>query len=232
MTATPVPQVLALVDDAALARRVLEMSSAIARQLQRPLEVVYVESLPALVAAALPFARVLAHGGAQWLPLAPQDVERGYRVQEARLRELTESITLRHTVHWSMRVVRGVLPQAAFELREQSDLVFVDSAAGMPLGAALGAPFGAPVGRSREAPRSRPVITVLADASAAGRQAQRVAQQVAQALGGVLNVRQAETGAAPAATVTAGRCDLLVLPRSLAAPGMLATLVQPTLIVG
>jgi hypothetical protein len=223
MTTTPLPQVLALVDDAALARRVLEMSSAIARQLHRPLEVVYVESAPALLAASLPFAQVLAHGGAQWLPLVPQDVERGYRVQEARLRELAERITLRHTIHWTMRVIRGVLPEAAVELRAQSDLMFVDSAAGTP--------STAPYGRSRTQARGRPAITAVVDGSAAGQQAQRVAQQVAQALGGVLNLRRAEAGTL-AAVAGASRCDLLVLPSALAGAGVLAKLSQPALLVG
>jgi hypothetical protein len=223
MTIEAQQQVLALLDDAALARRALEFSSAIARQLQRPLEVVYVESAPALLAASLPFTQVLAHGAAQWLPLEPQDVERGYRAQEARLRELAERITLRHTVHWSMRIMRGALPQAAFELRAQSDLMLVGCAAGAPLSAAFGRP--------QAQPRGRPVITVVADDSAAGRQAQQVAQQVAQALGGVLGLHRAE-GVTLAAVARAGRCDLLVLPRALAAPGVLAALAQPALLVG
>jgi len=223
MTTAPLPQVLALVDDVALARRVLEMSSTIARQWHRSLEVVYVESAPALLAASLPFAQVLAHGGAKWLPLAPQDVERGYRVQEARLRDLAERITLRHTIQWSMRVMRGALPEAALELRARSDLMFVDRAAG--------APSTAPHGWSRTQAPGRPAITAVIDDSAAGEQAQRVAQQVAQALGGVLNLRRAEAGTL-AVVAGASRCDLLVLPRSLAGAGILAKLVQPALLVG
>lgn len=120
-------RVLVLLDDTAAATAAIELSSLVARQVQRPLEVVYIESASALRAAALPLARVLAPGG-DWAPLAPQDVERGYALQAARLRALTERIALRDSVCWSMRVVRGALAQAALELRAQSDLVLVGGA--------------------------------------------------------------------------------------------------------
>jgi len=122
-----------------------------------------------------------------------------------------------------MRVMRGVLPDAALELRAQSDLMFVDSAAGTP--------STAPYGWSRTQARGRPAITAVIDGSAAGQQAQRVAQQVAQALGGVLNLRRAEAGTL-VAVADASRCDLLVLPSSLAGAGVLAKLAQPALLVG
>lgn len=211
-------QVLALLDDAALARSVIEMSSAVAHQLQRPLEVIYVESAPALLAAALPFAQVLAHGGACWQPLAPQDVERGYLAQAARLRELAERIAVQRSVRWSMRVMRGQLQQVALELHAQSDLMLVGPAPA-PAAAAL-------VSARSQRPGQRPVIAVVTDDSAAGREAQRLAQQLARTLSGVLWVQPAAAGA------PAGRCDLLVLPRSLIRPGALATLAQPTLLVG
>ena len=70
-------RVLVLLDDTAAATAAIELSSLVARQVQRPLEVVYIESASALRAAALPLARVLAPGG-DWAPLAPQDVERGH----------------------------------------------------------------------------------------------------------------------------------------------------------
>jgi hypothetical protein len=219
-SAIPPRHVLALLDDAALAREVIEMSSILARQLQRPLEVIYVESAPALLAAALPFAQVLAHGATQWAPFAPEDVERGYRAQAQRLRELAERLLTHQTVTWSMRVVRGALQQIALELQSQSDLVVIARAAGA---AAL------PTLRRPQRAR-RPIVTAVVDDSAAGQTAREVAQQVAKALGGMLLVRQtAGAGITPALV---GRCDLLVVPRSLVQAGDLTRLEQPALLVG
>ena len=212
---------LALLDDAALAREVIEMSSILARQLQRPLEVIYVESAPALLAASLPFAQVLAYGASQWAPFAPQDVERGYRAHEQRLRELAERMMVGQAVSWSMRVVRGALQQLALELQAQSDLVVIAQAKGAASLSALRRPL-----RAR-----RPVITALVDESAAGQLARDVAQHLAQALGGPLVVRHA-AGAVGLTPATAGRCDLLVVPRALVRPGDLERLEQPALLVG
>lgn len=212
--------VLALLDDAALAREVIEMSSILARQLQRPLEVIYVESAPALLAAALPFAQVLAHGATQWAPFAPEDVERGYRAQAQRLRELAERLLMHQTVSWSMRVMRGALQQIAFELQSQSDLIVIAHATGA---AAL------PTLRRPQRTR-RPIVTAVVDDSAAGQTAREVAQQVAKALGGMLLVRQ--TTGAGITPALVGRCDLLVVPRSLVQPGDLTRLEQPALLVG
>lgn len=221
MSPEPAPRhVLALLDDAALAREVIEMSSVLARHLRRPLEVIYVESAPALLAASLPFAQVLAHGAAQWAPLAPQDVERGYRVHEQRLRELAERMMVGQAVSWSMRVMRGALQQLALELQAQSDLVVIAHATAAPALPAWRRPV-----RAR-----RPVVNALVDESAGGQLARDVAQQLAQALGGVLLVRRA--GAAGITPAAAGRCDLLVVPRTLVRPGDLERLEQPALLVG
>lgn len=208
---------VALVDDAALGRQVVELSSALAQQLQRRLEIVYVESAAALLAAALPVTRVLAPGAAEWQPFAPQDVERGYRAQEARLRALAERVTLRRAVHASLRVVRGALPQLAVELHAQTDLMLLG-------GAAATTAWPAPARRHR-------AVAVLADASPAGEQARRVGEQVAKTLGAALDVRSASADTA-ARIARASRCDLLVLPRALVAPADLAALPQSVLLVG
>jgi hypothetical protein len=208
-------RLLALVDDAALTRHVVELSSALAQQLQRQLEIVYVESAAALLAAALPVARVLAPGGREWQPFAPHDVERGYRAQEARLRALAERVTLRGSVHASLRVMRGALPQLAIELHAQSDLMLLG-------GAAVEATWPA---------RRHRAVAVLTDASPAGEQARRVGEQVAQALGAALDVRSASADTV-AQLARSSRGDLLVLPRTLVAPADLASLRQPVLLVG
>jgi hypothetical protein len=210
-------RLLALVDDSALTRHVVELSSALAQQLQRPLEIVYVESAAALLAAALPVTRVLAPGGAGWQPFAPQDVERGYRAQEARLRALAERVTLRRSVQASLRVMRGALPQLAVELHAQSDLMLLG-------GATVDTAW--PAGTRR-----RRVVAVLDDASPAGEHARHIGRQVAQALGAVLDVRSASSETA-ARLARSSRCDLLVLPRPLVAPALVASLPQPVLLVG
>jgi hypothetical protein len=218
----PAPRhVLALLDDAAAAADVIELSTALAQQLQRPLEVVYVESVPALVAAALPFTQVLAETRAQWTTFAPQDVESGYRAQLARLREIAARATTRRAVRWSLRTVRGVLAQAVVELHAESDLMVVGTAGVRP--PAL----------PRIAPVRRPLrIAVVTDDSPVGAQAREVAQQVATALGGVLTVHRASGDAAAAAAARERHCDLFVLPRGLIAPAVLATLARPALVVG
>ncbi|HMR70440.1 MAG TPA: hypothetical protein PKA84_09405 [Rubrivivax sp.] len=211
-------RVLVLLDDTAAATAAIELSSLVARQVQRPLEVVYVESASALRAAALPLARVLAPGG-DWAPLAPQDVERGYALQAARLRALTERIALRDSVCWSMRVVRGALAQAALELRAQSDLVLVG-------GRGTVAAF-APAPTPHRLPRR--VVRVAGDDSPAGAAARTLAQQLAQALSALVDPLP---GGAGAAALPQTRCDLLIVPRDRLDAAALAQLAQPTLLVG
>ena len=212
---TELPRVLALLDDTAAAGAVLELSSIVARQVQRPLEVVYVESASALRAASLPLARVLAPGG-EWAPLAPQDVERGYAAQAARLRALTERIALRESLRWSMRTMRGALAQAALELRAQCDLVLVG---GHGVAAAL-----APA--TRRVPRR--IVRVAGDDSPAGAAARTLAQQLAQAWSAAVDPLPAGSIAA----MLSARCDLLVVPRERLDEAALARLEQPTLLVG
>jgi len=197
-------RVLALLDDAAAGAALLELSSTLARMVQRELSVVYVESTPSLVAAALPFAQVLAPGGGAWQPLRPEDVERGFRAQAARLREMAARVALRDAVGWSMRVMRGNLAQAASDLREESDLLLLSAAIRWPT------PDLSPrVSR-------RPVVHVLDDGSQAGQRAVQIARQLVLALGGVLELeRGAATGVDSAPAHGAGvtpRCELLVLP--------------------
>ncbi|MBI3157687.1 MAG: hypothetical protein HYZ20_20105 [Burkholderiales bacterium] len=213
---TGVRRVLALLDDTAAAAAAIELSSLVARQVQRPLEVVYVETASALRAAALPLARVLAPGG-EWTPLAPQDVERGYAAQAARLRALTERIALRESLHWSMRTVRGALAQAALELRAQCDLVLVG---GHGVAAAL-----APT--TRRVPRR--IVRVAGDDSPAGAAARALAQQLAQAWSALVDPLP---GGAGAAALPQARCDLLIVPRDRLDAAALAQLAQPTLLVG
>jgi hypothetical protein len=219
MNAPAARQLLALLDDTSRARAVIEMSSMLARQLQRPLELVYVESTPALVAAALPFTRVLAPGAGEWLPFAPPDVERGYRAQALRLRELAQTISLRQSVSWSLRVVRGALEQVAVELRAQSDLLLVG-------GASPSMPLATPRAAQR---RGGPLVVALVDDTAAGERAIRTAEQVAHALGGAVQVRRCTDGADVASLPAT--CDLVVLAQGRADTARVARLRCPALLV-
>lgn len=205
-------QLLVLLDDATLARPVVELCSAVAQGLRRALDVVYVESAPAWAAAALPFTQELAYGSSRWQPLELQDVERGFRTQASRLRQMTERVAVRHDLHWSVRVVRGALHQAAQAMRAQADLLLVAGAMGMLL--------PPPPGR----PGRRVAIAVVADASPGGQRALQVAGQLAQALGATLAVRHGGAARHEA-------CDLLVLPGGLATPQALARLQGPVLLV-
>lgn len=215
MSSIPTPaaaQVLALLDDAAAARSLLEISAALARLMQRELSVVYVESQHALHAAALPFAQVLAPQAAQWRALQPGEIEQGFKAQAARLRQLSAHIALREAVHCTLRVTRGSLDQMAAELQAESDLLLLAGSA--PLGAA------AP---SRRAPR---LVLVRDDDEAAAR-AQQVAVRLAQSLHAVLEpVQRALLEQA------AHRADLLVLARGALDARQLARLRCPVLLVG
>lgn len=206
-------RVLVVLDDAALAAALLEASCALAQLMQRELQLVYVESSAALAAAALPATRVLASPVQAWTPLAPQDVERGWRVQAARLRLLADRASARHAVSWSMRVLRGALPQAALALREESDLLLV----------------GASPGRfEAERRRPRPLIVALDDGTPAGQQALRVAAQLADAIGARLELRPLD----PHDGSRLAAADLVVLSATALAALPLSELRAPLLIVG
>ncbi len=219
-------QVLAVLDDAAAGSAALELSSTLARTLQRRLSVVYVESARSLVAAALPFAQVLSHSGSRWVPLLPADVERGFRVHAARLRQLAERIAVRDALSWSMRVVRGGLPGSAIDLYAESDLLLLAAA-----------PSSWPTGEGvAHRPTRRPVVTVATEGSDAGQRALVIATRLAQALAAVLETSRIESAASPigAAATFAGlaRSDVLVLPRAHVDPVALAMLRCPVLLVG
>ena len=66
-------RVLMLLDDAAVAVALLDASCALARLMQRELQLVFVESSAALAAASLPVTRVLVRSAPHWAPLAPED---------------------------------------------------------------------------------------------------------------------------------------------------------------
>lgn len=225
-TPPPAAQVLALLDDAASGAALLELASPLARTLQRELSVVYVESTRSLVAAALPFTQVLPPSGRQWLPLQPGDVEQGFRAHAARLRQMTARIALRDALHWSLRVVRGDLGEAAARLQSESDLLLLASTP--PLQARATAAV-------RPAQR-RPVVAALGDGDAGGERALQVATQLARALAGVVEVahldRRTRLLDQPERLPALARCDVLVLPRAALDPGMLALLRCPLLLVG
>jgi hypothetical protein len=231
MNAPPTPparHVLAVLDDTVEGALVIEWSAALAHTLQRELAVVYVESTPALVAAALPGTLVLAHAGAQWAPFTPPDVERGFRVQVQRLRTLAGAITLRHAVNWSLRTVRGALPHTALELLAEGDLLFVAS----PLPLRL---LHASRGSGAAAPPTRATrVATVTDGSEAGARGVRAATQLAQALSAPLQVLQlapGEDASAPLLRAGLQHADVLVLPRALASQRSLARAPCPTLLV-
>lgn len=215
------PQVLAVLDDVAAGAALLEMSSALARLMRRELAVVYVENQRALHAAALPFAQVLAAHAAQWRPLQPSEVERGFRAEAARLRELSSRIALRDAVQCSLRILRGSLGEAAAALQAESDLLLLAGAA----------PF-----RSGTVARRRPVVALIADDAQPSARARQVAAQLAQSLSGVLELAQGAAAAALLAPQDGGsnprHADLLVLPRGALDARQLAQLRCPVLLVG
>ncbi|MBS1176107.1 MAG: hypothetical protein H6R06_519 [Proteobacteria bacterium] len=218
------PTVLALLDDAGAGAALLEISSTLARSLRRELSVVYVESTRSLVAAALPFTQVLPASGSRWLPLQPDDVEQGFRAHAARLRNMAARYALREAVAWSLRVMRGSLPDAALDLSAGADLLLLANAP----------TIRAPATTLRRP--HRPRITVLGDGDAASQRALRVAGQLAEALSGVVEVAHDDARASlldqPEALAALTRCDVLVLPRAPLDAPTLALLRCPVVLVG
>ncbi len=220
--APPVRHVLAVLDDTVEGALVIEWSAALAHTLQRELAVVYVESTPALGAAALPGTRVLAHAGAQWAPFTPPDVERGFRLQAERLRALAGPISLRHAVNWSLRTLRGALPRTAFELFTEADLLFIAS------------PLPLRVLHMRGGPARAVRVAAVTDGSDAGARGVRAATQLAQALAAPLQVLQlapGEDATEPLLRAGLQHADVLVLPRALASQRSLARVPCPALLV-
>ncbi|MFO1220873.1 MAG: hypothetical protein U1E89_21110 [Burkholderiaceae bacterium] len=209
-------QVLAVIDDAAACASLLEWSGALAQAVHCDLTVVYVEDTLALRAAALPITQVLAHVGTGWTSFDIPDVERGYRVQAARLRQQTERMAARLELRCSMRTARGALAQAALAVADEAALVVVAPAALRSVPA--------------QASRMPKVLALWADRSQLGA-VRRIATQLARGAGGSWAERQVDEAALPAA-VGEAQADLIVLPRALAQPGVLARARQPVLLVG
>jgi hypothetical protein len=226
MNPAPLPQVLAVFDDAAVAALALELSTALARAVQRDLAVVYVQSTRSLNAAALPFTQVLSVTGLHWVPLSPQDVEHAYRAQAAHLRELAARITSTQAVSWSLRVMRGNMPEAAHALSSESDLLLMATAAPLRVTAA----------KAAAGLRRRPNVAVVSDGSPASERALAVATQLARALDGTLQVARVDAAESVLSRAQAlaelVRSDVLVLPRMTLAPGALAITRCPILLVG
>jgi len=214
---TPVTtaQVLALVDDARAARSLLAISSALAQLMQRELQVVYLENAAALAAAALPATQVLAAASARWTALAPPDLELAWRIEAGRLRALAEQASLERAVRWSMRVVRGALPEAAQALMAQCDLLVLASATPH---------FG-----MAATPQPCRTVTVLDDGGPAGAQALQLARRLAEALGARLQRQPVRPGAI---WTLSEPTDLLVLPQGLRASQADGRPRQATLLVG
>ncbi len=207
-------RLVVLLDDAANGIRLLELSCALARTLQRELELVFVEDTRSLSAATLPLARVLPYAGTDWIPLSPQVLEQGYRAHAARLRAIAHRIATQHSVNWSLRIMRSDLARAATDLRGESDLLLLSGTRSL----------ATPPGPARV---RRTMIAVTRGPSAADARAMDVARQWAQAMAGMLETLQED-----APTILAGtrslalrgtRPDVLVMSRA----GLSVALPQP-----
>lgn len=219
------PPVLAVLDDAGAGAALLEISSTLARSLQRELSVVYVENTRSLVAAALPITQVLPAAGTQWRAFQPDDVEQGFRAHAARLREMAGRIATRHAIGWSLRVMRGNLGETAIHLSTEVDLLLLANAP---------APAGAGFGRAPWAHR-RARVSVLATDGEPGANALQVAAQVARALAGDIEVVRVDAHSKrldqPGTLAALARSDVLILARAPLDATTLAQLRCPVLLV-
>jgi len=220
------PPLLAVLDDAGAGTVLLEISSTLARSLQRELSVVYVESARSLLAAALPITQVLTAAGTQWRAFQPDDVEQGFRTHAARLRAMAARIASRHAVGWTLRVMRGSLGETAIHLSAGTDLLLLANA---PVPASPGFAPARPGLR-------RPRVSVLAANGAPPAKALQVAAQVAQALAGDIEVvhvdAQSKRIDQPGTLTALARSDVLILARAPLDAVTLAQLRCPVLLVG
>jgi hypothetical protein len=216
MTPTQADAVLAVLDDAGVAARLLETSAVLAQLMHRDLQIVYVESAAALAAAMLPATRVLARTLQDWTPLAPADVERGWQADTRRLRSLAARSSGPRAVSWSLRVTRGALHEAARALQAQTDLLLVAEAPA--------APWMVPGSPHRQR------VLAFDDGSAAGTQALRVAAPLAAALARPWQALSMQAGDAPWWRVAAD--DLVVMPAAQFGRATRAGLRAAALLVG
>lgn len=221
------PPVIALLEDSRGGLPTLELGARLAAQMQRDLQLVFVENTRYVGAAELPLTRVLSHDAASWVDLRPADVERGFRAQAARLRELAAPVARSHAVNWSMRVVRGDLQQAARQLGDETDLMLL---AAQPV-------WTLPSLGKTEPQRRRPHIAISSQGGGAGERARRIAATLAQALNGALDTTRLDTlewlaRAAKDSGVGRPRPDILVLPRTQLGPATLERLSCLVLFVG
>jgi hypothetical protein len=216
MNAATERRIAVVLDDVAAAAAPLAWSSALARSLQRDLQVVYVERTSVLAAAALPITQALAHPGAAWAPYGPADVERAYRQQVVRLQELMQRLGLQRALR-PLQIVRGALHHAALDVDGESDLVLVGAAALLS-----GAPAVETHCRS---------LQVWADDSEQGLRLVEFATRCARSLGAAPRVVHAATRVEPG-EVERARADLLVLSRAAVSARVLAVARRPLLLVG
>jgi len=219
--------VLAVLEDTRAGAWLIECSAALAHVLGRELALVHVQSTLALAAAALPEMRALAHAGAPWAPVAPQDLERAWRAEVTRLQALTAPIALRHALPWSLRTVRGEPGAVARGLLDETDLLF--------LGAAGAAPARAPVPATQARPAA---LAVLDDGSDAAARAVQAAERLVAAMPGAWRLRRwplAGDAALAAWLQRPPSFDALVLPRHLASAARWSALLRlrrPVLLLG
>jgi hypothetical protein len=198
-------------DGAENARGVVECAAALADALHRELALVQAQSTLALQAAALPQTRALALGSGQWEPFVPEDVERDWRAQAARLRALAGAIAARHGLRWSLHSRRGELATVARALLDETDALFIGAA-----------PPPAHLHPAR-------VLAVLDDGSASAGRALELAQRMAQAMTRSRRVRQLPVRAGEALDALLERppfVDALVVPRAKLTPQQWLRLAQ------
>jgi len=217
MTAAAGGRITVVLDDVAAAPAPLAWSSALARALQRELQVVYVERTAVLAAAALPITQALAHAAAAWMPFSEADIERGYRLQVARLQELMRQAGQQQALRPSLQIVRGALHRAAMDVDGQSDLVLVGASTLLPAAAA-------PQQRCRS-------VRVWCDDSEQGLQLAEFAARCAQWLGATPQVVHSEAPV-DALELQRAQADLLVLPRAAVSARVLAAARRSMLLVG
>ncbi len=154
----PPARIVASLAPAALALAVLDTALVLAEQLHAELLGLFVEDINLARLARLPFAREVGRLSALERPLAQPDVERLFRVQSTRMRELVASAAGPSRLAWSFEAERGQLLAEVLSRRRRGDLVVLAPASAPPH---VGHPSPpARVGRTRH-PRRECIAAIL-----------------------------------------------------------------------
>ncbi len=178
----PIRRILVALDASANSFAALEAAAALAARTNAELLGLFVEDINLLHLAGLPFAREVGYFSALPRKLGNRAIERALHAQAAQAQQALADLAQRMNLHWSFRVVRGVVAAQLLEASVEVDLI----ALGMvrrrarlsSVTRALMARASRPLLLLREGIGIRPPVLVFYDGSPAAAKALAAAQHL------------------------------------------------------